>query len=499
MNARIKIWLCLLLVLPLSCTTLKSNRGVAQPDRPNECRAFFDELDSKVAEAGARDASSFSVAAFPYLRTNRFLAALNTHLKNEAENDQWIQMMAQLNLEAREKEILNLPDDWIDAPKGGQSPSFGRSGREVLLSRVRSCSREMLLQDRARPEFLPTLREAMEVPDEYSFLMRSFGLYPLASLPIAAVNEKARKKFQAWYDAKLEDLPIRGRLRAFDFPIHPEITREQVGGILERSRQNPLKIPLVDGSERKALVELFAPLIIQDVGASYDYFGRVEISRDGLKIDGKHPTVYYYLGYAFLHSQPILQINYVIWYPERAGKYTPWMEKGRFDGLTFRISLDGDGQVFMMETMNNCGCYHVFIPRKEAVGFIRSKPLAPDAFVPQWLPEVSRGERLSIRVNSGWHQVERVLAAPEPVDVLSYELAPYEVIESLPAPGGRRVSMFNGHGIVEQSRRIEPLILFSAGIRSIGYMRQRGHHAIEFIGREHFDDPHLFGKNFLLR
>jgi hypothetical protein len=27
-------------------------------------------------------------------------------------------------------------------------------------------------------------------------------------------------------------------------------------------------------------------------------------------------------------------------------------------------------------------------------------------------------------------------------------------------------------------------------------MRQRGHHAIKLVGREHFDDPELFDKNF---
>ena len=30
------------------------------------------------------------------------------------------------------------------------------------------------------------------------------------------------------------------------------------------------------------------------------------------------------------------------------------------------------------------------------------------------------------------------------------------------------------------------------GIVDIGSMRQRGHHAIKLVGREHFDDPDLF-------
>jgi len=34
------------------------------------------------------------------------------------------------------------------------------------------------------------------------------------------------------------------------------------------------------------------------------------------------------------------------------------------------------------------------------------------------------------------------------------------------------------------------------GIVDIGSMRQRGHHAIKLVGREHFDDPDLFDRNF---
>jgi hypothetical protein len=34
------------------------------------------------------------------------------------------------------------------------------------------------------------------------------------------------------------------------------------------------------------------------------------------------------------------------------------------------------------------------------------------------------------------------------------------------------------------------------GVHQVGKMRQRGHHAIKFVGRAHFDDPYLFDKHF---
>ena len=78
----------------------------------------------------------------------------------------------------------------------------------------------------------------------------------------------------------------------------------------------------------------------------------------------------------------------------------------------------------------------------------------------------------------------------------SYALIPYEVLESLPREDGQSASVFTPAGIMKDSRRIEPYIFFSMGIADIGYMRQRGHHAIKMVGRGHFTDPHLFDDSF---
>ncbi len=72
-------------------------------------------------------------------------------------------------------------------------------------------------------------------------------------------------------------------------------------------------------------------------------------------------------------------------------------------------------------------------------------------------------------------------------------------LESLPAGPGAHASLFGPGGIAKGSERIEPYILFSMGVPDVGSMRQRGHHAILFIGRSHFDDPGLFDRNFEFR
>ena len=153
----------------------------------------------------------------------------------------------------------------------------------------------------------------------------------------------------------------------------------------------------------------------------------------------------------------------------------------------------------MADIMNNCGCYYFFVPRKENVRRIITDAFNLYPFVPTWLPKSYPAKRLNIRINSGWHQIQHVGTANLPANALSYKLVPYDKLEMLPKSNGRSESIFNSQGIVKNSNRIEPVIFFPSGISYIGFMRQRGHHAIKLVGKAHFDDPKLFDKNFEFR
>jgi hypothetical protein len=95
--------------------------------------------------------------------------------------------------------------------------------------------------------------------------------------------------------------------------------------------------------------------------------------------------------------------------------------------------------------------------------------------------------------------VQRLISVGRLSDSISYALVPYDLLEVLPHEDGRTESIFNSKGIVKDSERVERFILFSMGIPAIGSMRQRGHHAIELIGKDHFDNPYLFDQNFVFR
>jgi hypothetical protein len=404
--------------------------------------------------------------------------------------------MQQLDLKSRKKEVNNLPDRLVVSMA---STGTGRPDREGLFDRVESCSSELLNHDQARSDFYSTLNPFVEVPDEYSCLMRTAGLYPLIALPVVAITEKSRHKIGSWFKADLKDLPVDGRLRAFVPEKKAFLSEKEIDAILEESEKNPLRIPLPDEVQEKKLVESFAPIFIQDVSAPCDRIGRVVWKGEDVDIDPERPTVYYYVSYAFLRGKPIFQINYVIWYSERSGERPPSIEKGHLDGLTARISFDDQGKLFMVDVVMDCGCYHLFAPEKERVERIISKPFQFDAFVPQWLPLIAPEKRIGIRIMSGWHQVQRVIAVEEIPDPISYELVPYDILEALPQEGSQTKSIFDAKGIVRGSERVERFILFSMGIPSIGSMRQRGHHAIELIGRVLFDDPNLFDQSFVFK
>ena len=266
--------------------------------------------------------------------------------------------------------------------------------------------------------------------------------------------------------------------------------------ILDRSKQNPLGIPIPSEADQKTLLAVFAPVIVQDLAADYDKIGAVFWDAERIEIDPHTPRVYYYFTHAFYKQEAILQLNYVFWYPARTGPNSPWIERGRIDGLIVRVNLDPAGMPFMVDFMNNCGCYHAFIPRREQTKQILPSPLAIDAFVPAWLPDDFPRERLTIRVKSGWHQVENIAAANIPSKFIAYDLVAYKQLEMLARPDNTSESMFTSRGIGKYSERIEPLIFFPMGIPDIGSMRQRGHHAVKFVGRAHFDDPHIFDRNF---
>jgi hypothetical protein len=476
------------------CAGLTPRQKAALPGRPPQAEQLLIELDAVVAQAGVQDASSFIVPGFPYMRTDRFLAAMKERLVGDEQKTLWVEQMVRLDIEARKKEIKNLPDASLSVLS---SKLGGFSNREALRVRTSAAVAQLFEYDRLQPVFFETLRGAVAVPDEYSTSMRVLGLYPIAAVPITIGTQFAYNKFKKWHQSPLADLKVEGRMTAFVAEGGGYGMAAKSAQLFTTARRNAFGLPDLSDADLAELVRSYAPIISQDVVAAYDRFGEV-FWRDGtVAIDQRRPVIYYYITTSFINRIPVLQINYTLWYSERSGEKTPSYEKGPLDGLTLRISLDREGQPVMVDIMNNCGCYHFYAPRKERVDKIVSSRNGLYPFVPVWLPANYPDKPLTLHVNSGWHQVEHLFASEAPVDTAVYRLIPYDRLEALPHADGSYESVFTTAGIMKNSTRIEPYIFFSVGIHDIGYMRQRSHHAVKMIGRAHFTDPDIFDGAFL--
>jgi hypothetical protein len=464
---------------------------------PRDARAtlFFYHLDMTVKKYALSDASGFKVAGFPYLRSNRFLAAMKERLGTPEADAYWVEQMLKLGLRCRQNEISNLSNAALMEISSATGETMDR---EMAVKHTEAYALRLFRNDQSDPHFMAILKRAVTIPDEYSSTARFFGLYPLASIPVTVATSMAYNRIKEWHGTDLKDFDVDGRLVRF----FPEVFAPADHQAFMNSLYDPLSLdlfglPVLTEQDERYLAYRFAPILHQDVVNEYDRIGKIVWQDNQVRVDTGQPAAYFYTSHNFLDGHPVLQINYVFWYSERAGKNAPRIERGPLDGLSYRVTLDRTGKPVMVDIMNTCGCYHFYVPQEAIVSKVIIRPGEIAPLVPARLPNEFPAKQINLRVNSGWHQVKKIFSGEDFNSGLAYALIPYGTLESLPKDTGQRESVFLPTGIMKDSWRIEPYIFFSMGIHHIGYMRQRGHHAVKMIGRGHFTDPDVFDGSFL--
>ncbi len=486
-----------LLVALSGCAPSATKVFLNESGRSSDAVFFFKHLDQSVDRDGVVNRRVTRIEGFPYLAANRFLASVKSRVQTKEAFNTWIDRLAELSLESRYSEVMNLSADEIKRLHR-ETGMIDEPTREDLWESVKKYALLMREKDQVRKNYMSVLKEVIEVPDDYSMTLRILGVYPIAALPIAYVSDGFFDTLREWQKMSPGEHEILGELTTYQLRNSEGPSLEEVSRRYQALEQDKLGLPVLDEALRSDLVRAYAPLIVQDSVDHYDRIGSVFWQENrSLGINPDNPVIYFYFSNAYYNGNPVWQINYVFWYSGRLGDNAPWFEHGMIDGVTFRVSLDSNGKPFMQDLMNNCGCSHQFYPRKNNVAGIKKRSMMFDALVPAWMPEEYPENPMQIRINSGWHQVQHIGAGPGAGKSKSYDLIPYEELESLPFPGEERRSMFNDEGIAPGSERIEPYFMFSGGIREIGAMRQRGHHPIAMIGRSHFDDPFLFDLHFI--
>ena len=487
----------LLWIILSGCAGTMVQKEVAALPRDARAMLFFKHFDRIVEKYGVSDASVFPVPGFPNLRSNRFLAAMKERLANPGDEVYWAGQLLKLGSISRRKEIANLP---VPAIRELSQVTGETIDRETIRQNAENHAYGLFRDDQSQPGFMDRLKGAVTVPDEYSGLARFLGLYPLAGIPVTIGTAMAYSRYEAWHQTALENLETDGRMIRF-FPAESDSVVDEtfINSLYDPLSLDTFGLPVLTDADERRLAIRFAPVLYQDVAEVYDRIGRILWQESRVRVDSGQPTAYFYTSRSFLGGHPVLQMNYAFWYSERAGENAPGIERGPLDGLSYRITLDWTGNPVMVDVMNSCGCYHFFVPRKDNIAKVVTKPGEIAPLVPAWLPAAFPEKQMHLRVNSGWHQVQNIFADDMLADGAAYELVPYEALESLPKGAGQRESVFTARGIMKDSWRIEPYIFFSMGIHHIGYMRQRGHHAIKMVGRGHFTDPGLFDRSFLFK
>jgi hypothetical protein len=445
-----------------------------RPDDVGACARLLRELDGRVDAAGIRDAGAPRVPGFPYLRVDRFTASLGERAERLGTDGAaaWVALMAAADRAARAAE----------------------QGPAAAVADIDACRDRLAAADRDR---LPALRAAASVPDDYSLARRAIGLYPLTRIPFAQGVRAWQHDTREVFAVPLDRLARSGTVQRYA-PASgaPALAPPAVGAAA-------LGLPAASAAELAALAARHAPLLEVDTATDDDRPGALRWSGDAdrpsIGVDTRQPLAYLRAVHTHFAGQIRLQLVYTFWFPARPPTQPFDLLAGRIDGLVWRVTLDEAGAPLVYDSIHPCGCYHLFFP----TATVAAKP-APDTldeglFAPQTAPDLAPGQRITLHIGAGSHDLRRVTAGPAGGrSATAYRLQDEQALRRLPWPAGGTRSAYGPDGLVPGTERAERWLFWPMGIASAGQMRQWGRHATAFVGRRHFDDPSLLDAYFAL-
>ncbi len=472
-------WLLVLVVAVAGCATVDPYasqpmaHNLQRDDDVGYCARLFADVDRRIESLGVRDAETKRVAGFPYLRVDRFNAALAQRAMGAAQQQAWRVRLQQLDEAARATELANAELSVDD------------------LSRCRG------LLGTADDAAMGQLRTSAQVPDDYSIGMRALGLYPLTRLPFAAGIARWHADTRSVFATPIEALPVKGQVQRYRPP--PSTSRPAL-----TSDFDALGIPVFSASQAAALFARHAPMLEIDVAGGFDRIGSLTLdANDQVIVNAAAPVVYTRLAHTLLGGLIHPQLVYTFWFSERPPSSDGAFDllAGKLDGVVWRVTLDPAGEALVYDSMHACGCYHLFFPTEKVIARGLPRTLDETLFVPQAAPSALPGGNVVLRIESGTHYLQRMSMSAETklADAVTYQLQDERVLTTLPRRHGGSRSAYDQHGLIPGTERAERWFFWPMGIESAGQMRQWGGHATAFVGRRHFDDPLLFDAYFEVR
>ena len=485
------------------------------------CADWYNKLDAVTRQAGVGDGGSHRLPDYPFLRSDRFLASFGDEVAdNTAAFGAWVGRLAELDREARDAELSNLPLQFLR----GLIPD-GPADKQRIQTTTRACAGQAvraLLQSApiASASGRRLLAAQAQVDDDYSVAKRALGLYPLTRVPFFA-------GVQRWQQSTAEKFAAKAPSQATPVkrytPAGEAVPAAQIAEAYARRNPDALGIPRLSPPDAALLLRAYAPDLHIETRGPYDRFGALQWGPESMPSDAvlpgsaqaptvqtDQPVMYQRIAHTRYQNQTLLQLVYSIWFPERPRTSSIDLLSGQLDSVVLRLTLAPDGTPWLYDSIHSCGCYHLFFPTPSA------RPLAPPstgassrpeqmewAFVPTTLPALKPGQRMALHLESQTHYVKGLRPALAMADQLPtpYALRPDGDLRTLPVSGalrGTTRSAFWPNGIVPGTERGERALFWPMGIDSPGAMRQWGRQPTAFVGRRHFDDARLLEQRFEL-
>lgn len=508
------------LILLITGLLLSGCQLMQRPDTPlltDECHPFSVALGKSIQQE-----THFDPAVTPfhhqqpfylYYRKDRFLDSFSLAELSQAERAAWYEAMRHLGTDTLLTEAARLPSEQ----------------RSVLLTyltgipdrKITSLSEAIDYCSGRFAELAVTGFPSMDyqVPDSYSTAQRVFGIYPLLSW----LAQGSIEDYRQMMTEKVKGGRQQQFSRSTRYVYHPPqqtpsttsdaasspapsldtLSFDVIARWLAQARlSHPLAVPVLPDQQLEKLFQAFAPGLQTEYGSDADLVGRVELkeSRKAQRepvINHEQPVLYYYPSYTRFADQVLLQLNYGFWFAGRPPQSGFDIYAGPLDGILWRVTLDAEGRPLVYDSIHQCGCYHkVYLPDGITADMSAVEGEKPLAFAAGFALQKPGG--VTLKIESVTHYIVDVstdgagaASRVQHPDAVRYELVPYQALLTLAADEHRR-SLFGESGIVEHSSRTERWFLWPLGVPNAGAMRQRGLHAIAFIGKRHFDDPLLW-------
>lgn len=474
--------------------------GIQQPHRAHldsadsalrECAHWFRALDAAVARTGVADIGARRVAGFPYLRVDRFGAALRDNaLADLRVGRAWVEHLRALGADGRRIEIANLPQREVER--------LGAADHAALTARLQDCTPRLLAVDLPDDRPDPMLARRAYVADDYSSAKRALGVYELTRLPFYAGVEGWEQSATRTFAAARRGSTPRGPLVRYLPRETPVYTRPEVRALLTRAARHALGRAQLSADEWERLFATYAPILEIETSGDFDRIGRLHWTGAAApQVDISRPTVYRRLDHTRIGNQTLLQLVYVAWLPERPREHAFDLLGGHLDGIVWRVTLAPDGEPLLYDSIHPCGCYHMFFPTPRVAPIAAPQNILEWAFAPATLPRIAPHQRLVLGLQTRTHYLRNVWPG-NLADGTHYQFADYDALRSLTLPEGGSRSIFGPDGLVPGTERRERFLFWPMGIANAGAMRQAGTHATAFVGRRHFDDADLIEKRFRL-